>query len=296
MSDAVLPVAGWYEDPAGGGGVRWWDGSTWTKHARPREVEPVSEAPGSTQGRHRSPVAAPAATIAQQPTQELVQHAPQQPIQQAAYQPIAPLYQAAPTSLPNPPGQPSWAQSAWPAAPQAAPLGRAPYGGGLYNPAWDAYHGKNSAAAWSLALGIISAALLLLTEILGYAPGLPGIGAVIWGIVGISRSRRIGVGQVRSIWGLSLGVLSLIASLIIHLVLVAAILGPHYDRAGLENSIVRTFSTQAQRTVTAVCPVSPPLTVGSTFQCTATETSGLTHPVLVTVEDDKGSINWSVSQ
>ncbi|WP_374009926.1 DUF2510 domain-containing protein [Leifsonia sp. LS-T14] len=290
MSDAALPVAGWYEDPAGGGGVRWWDGSTWTQHARPREVEAAPEAApdsaGSPQGRHRSPVAAPPAPVAPQPAQQLVlqpTHQPaQQPAQQPAFQPIAPL----------PIHQPAYP----PAYSPVAPLGKAPYGGGLYNPSWDAYHGRNSAAAWSLALGILSAALLLLSEVLGYAPGLPGIGAVIWGIVGISRSRRIGVGRTRSIWGLSLGVVSLIAALIIHFVLMAAILGPHYDRAALENSIVRTFASQAQRTVTAVCPESPPLTVGSTFQCTATESTGATHPVIVTVEDDKGSMNWSVRQ
>ncbi|MEO5679817.1 MAG: DUF2510 domain-containing protein [Acidimicrobiales bacterium] len=28
------PPAGWYADPAGGGGIRYWDGSTWTNHTR----------------------------------------------------------------------------------------------------------------------------------------------------------------------------------------------------------------------------------------------------------------------
>jgi hypothetical protein len=26
---------GWYDDPTGPGGQRWWDGTAWTEHARP---------------------------------------------------------------------------------------------------------------------------------------------------------------------------------------------------------------------------------------------------------------------
>lgn len=32
MSDVVQ---GWYTDPAGGAGQRWWDGGRWTEHIRP---------------------------------------------------------------------------------------------------------------------------------------------------------------------------------------------------------------------------------------------------------------------
>ncbi|MQA36204.1 DUF2510 domain-containing protein, partial [Modestobacter roseus] len=29
------PPPGWYADPAGGDGLRWWDGGAWTSHAQP---------------------------------------------------------------------------------------------------------------------------------------------------------------------------------------------------------------------------------------------------------------------
>ena len=36
---APIP-AGWYPDPAGGDGTRWWDGDQWTSHIREPEVAP----------------------------------------------------------------------------------------------------------------------------------------------------------------------------------------------------------------------------------------------------------------
>lgn len=34
MSDSTLPPPGWYGDPAGTAGSRWWDGTDWTDHVR----------------------------------------------------------------------------------------------------------------------------------------------------------------------------------------------------------------------------------------------------------------------
>lgn len=34
MSSSSLPPAGWYDDPAGTAGSRWWDGTAWTDHVR----------------------------------------------------------------------------------------------------------------------------------------------------------------------------------------------------------------------------------------------------------------------
>lgn len=39
------PQPGWFEDPAGGGGTRWWDGIQWTDHTfRPQPNEPSARA------------------------------------------------------------------------------------------------------------------------------------------------------------------------------------------------------------------------------------------------------------
>ncbi len=53
MSDET-PVAGWYQDPSGGPGDRWWDGERWTEHTRAAAVPP-SEPPAPTGERGTDP-------------------------------------------------------------------------------------------------------------------------------------------------------------------------------------------------------------------------------------------------
>lgn len=65
---------GWYSDPYGGGGLRWWDGAVWTQHARaappPPSGPPVPGAPPAHAGpppAHAAPPPAHAATPPRNP-------------------------------------------------------------------------------------------------------------------------------------------------------------------------------------------------------------------------------------
>lgn len=79
-------AAGWYDDPAGSGGLRWWDGSRWSDHVQPAQPQA---------GGHQQPDAH-AHQAAQQPAQQQPQQAPGQ----YAY-PAAPAYGAHPGAEPR---------------------------------------------------------------------------------------------------------------------------------------------------------------------------------------------------
>ena len=42
MSDPYAAPAGWYPEPHGTGGQRWWDGTTWTEYSTPRVAPSVA--------------------------------------------------------------------------------------------------------------------------------------------------------------------------------------------------------------------------------------------------------------
>lgn len=71
MSDPRLPPPGWYPEPSGAEGQRWWDGSRWTEYATPLAAPPVQpEQPVQPQYGEYAPV---------HPVQPQYEYAPGQP-------------------------------------------------------------------------------------------------------------------------------------------------------------------------------------------------------------------------
>src|SRR6516162_550292 len=87
-----LPPSGWYPDPYGVPGLlRWWDGSTWTRHTL---------ASGAADGADSDNGAAPAAMAQQAPVQPTaVQPAVQPTAVQPAVQPTAVQPAVQPTAV-----------------------------------------------------------------------------------------------------------------------------------------------------------------------------------------------------
>jgi hypothetical protein len=118
--------AGWYPDPDGSGGQRYWDGSGWTEHRAPAAPEPAepaapAEPPASEQptaivprrpaeehvGSHRAPDATPEPEPQPEPTP-----APEPEPGPTAVINLGSVPSAQPTTPvipPTPPGEPYWA-------------------------------------------------------------------------------------------------------------------------------------------------------------------------------------------
>lgn len=131
MTDTPLTPDGWYPDPAGGGGLRRWNGSAWTDEVRPPAEAPAAaeasaaeapvapEAPSTTGA---EPVASPVAPAAEPVAPPVAPAgAPAYPAAPAYPGVAAPAYSGAPAY----PGAPQ-AAPAYPGAPQAAPAAAAP--------------------------------------------------------------------------------------------------------------------------------------------------------------------------
>lgn len=113
----TLPVAGWYPDPGGSGGRRYWNGQAWTEHvAAPATPVVASPPPVETPGPPLiEPVEAPPEPVAPEPPP-------------AGYPPVPePGYQPTQVMLPPPTPQPGpmdqQLTTAFPQAPPPPPTG-----------------------------------------------------------------------------------------------------------------------------------------------------------------------------
>ena len=77
----------------------------------------------------------------------------------------------------------------------------------LYSGDADRAAGTNTAAIWSLVSGICGIVLVIFWWWLGAAGG---VAALVWGLVGMRRAQRYGVGYGMSIAGLILGALTVL--------------------------------------------------------------------------------------
>lgn len=168
----TAPAAGWYHDPNDSGSWRWWDGSTWTGHVRPKvDTAPVAVAPPMSQ-----PVAVQEPAISQ-------------PV--AIQQPVAPAPPVKPVSLT--PETPASEQEYWhSAAAEIVPIpgrsatsqhgalrsGSGGFAASAYAKSWREVGSPQTAGIWLLAsLPIISFALqLALGFIFGLVQGTTGVG------------------------------------------------------------------------------------------------------------------------
>lgn len=63
MTETPLPASGWYPDPSGSTGLRWWDGERWTDDTHDLPGEDLTPSPSGTVGRRRGKVIAVVAAI-----------------------------------------------------------------------------------------------------------------------------------------------------------------------------------------------------------------------------------------
>lgn len=100
---SALPVAGWYDDPEIALRLRWWDGSRWTQHTRPKPIvhsAPASPGPAAAHG-HATTTAEPTTASAGAATTTDASGATvAAPVGEEPYSYSVP-YSATPTSAPS---------------------------------------------------------------------------------------------------------------------------------------------------------------------------------------------------
>jgi hypothetical protein len=246
------PAAGWYPDPAGQSGQRWWDGLGWTEYVR------------------ATPPSAP--TI---PAAAVVPSVPEA----TPYRPFADrdAHQAAGAEPVYRPFADRDARFA--VAPAAAAT-------------WSPRPTDNPAATRAAIAAALLVVLLVASLLLNLPVGLPLVAtgvAIVFGILGLVRSRETLSGLKRSIAAVVVGVVALGFSLVS---LVGAFALASLDlTADIEDSLVALYNSSdpAVEAAAAECAHVDLPRKGDTIPCTVIRTDGIRLDVVLEVTSDNGS-------
>lgn len=249
------PPAGWYTDPAGSGGERWFDGAGWTEHV---------QAP---------PPPAPAV-----PTQFTPDH--------FTGLPTAPSAGGFGLSAPDP--------RFGPAAPATSTGWIQPVENHyLVNTAANLDDGKNTPARVALVVSILAMLGVPIAGIAGIVLATVGLKrATRLEAAGWEPKGR---GRARWAMGLSIVGLVISSLLVANAVRGAlADATTTLDLRAMETEIAAGVAEQAGVTVTVQCPDTVVAGAGTSFQCVAVDASGASSIVNVQVLDAEGGWTWQI--
>ena len=166
----------------------------------------------------------------------------------------------------------------------------------FYDSQKDAARGRNTFAVNALGAGIIGIVLLALP--IGLFKGLVPAVAIIWGILGIRRASNSGIGKKRAVWGLILGSFAMV--LFLGALIAAGTQPPAaastYNAKTLQQEIVASSKKQGLDVSGLICPATPTIAEGQTFHCVGTLKDGPNVRFTVNVEDNTGSMTWTLDK
>jgi hypothetical protein len=155
---------------------------------------------------------------------------------------------------------------------------------------------KVPAIAW-FALGVaIFAFLLAVIPFATWGSGLFILAGLILSIIALAKVKTA---RGFTITALILSVIAIPATIVMTIVSIALLAsagGTSLDRLLVEQQITAGIMEQLDIEATVVCPEIMTGTMGTSFECVATDFNGDQVIVDVTIEDDQGNVTWEIRE
>ena len=281
--------AGWFTDPAGSGHLRWWDGTAWTAHLAPQPTP--------------APAPAPTPVVPQPVVQQPVQYAP---VEQQAAVPT-------PGNEPYVPFQGSWNSNNSGAYSTSATDFARPAQWNTVGAWLLAFSGLLIGGALVIALsrGIVPTTPYGLGALFG-SLAIPYLITLVFAEIDRRKLRSLGYLKIPSLWWMLLSpplvylivrtvyvfgevrkgaaplvtyiVVSVASSVVLSLTITALFAGSFATNPS------QLFASSLQKGLdgkgghfTVSCPPTIPTSIGSTFTCTAVDSTGTSHVLSIQV-------------